>query len=317
MSDINVININFRSKFSKHILSDIEREVLVSAFKKFVNFEKDAAINMLWQLTITPKSEVLLEIGLAPETISPEMDSVLRTELRYQYDVHHSNFLAVELPEVCREAFSLFENHTNKVIAYVVYTHCTSFLFLDESSITRALFLLNSDKENQYFGGLRSLNFNIEEAEFLKIYHQEVHALLKALYEFRKSQGAYTTSNTPFANLDEMIQKTGNDLPFTLCTEEQPNSAEKMLVDEVHDRSLPKEIPTESPVQEPLPEIAVFNAITAENILAHKDVFSAFAINRDMSCLVELSKLGFDLNEVVAKEMEITNFIQAAETLSE
>lgn len=307
--------INFRTKFSKHIQCDEEHAVFVSAFEKFINLDAETATNMLWRLTYNPYSEALWTINLDPETISSEMTAALRNELRYQYTQHYSDFLAAEVPEECMDAYTLLTKRTDAIAAYVVYTHCNIFLYFDEASVTRVLFLLNSDKENQYFGGLRSLNFNMEESEFLKPSHMEIYTLLKAMYELRKSQGAYTSSSNPFQNLDTMIQQTGNDLPFTFG-EEQADTVEKTLVEETQGECLPEEIPAEEPAQELVQNIALFNAITAENVLEHKDVFSAFAITRDMSCLVQLSKLGFDLNQVVAKETAITNFIQAAVALS-
>ena len=303
---INTMAINFRTKFSKYIQCDAEHTVFVSAFEKFINLDTETAIDILWQLTYNPYSEALWTIKLDPVTIPSEMTVPLRNELRYQYSQHHSNFLTAEVLEELKDAYSLFSSNTDPITAYVVYMHCNYILYLDELSVKRILFLLSNDKENLYFGGIRSLDFNVEEAEYLKPYNAHIHTLLNAMYELRKSQGAYTSGTPSFQNLDTMIKKTGNDLPFTFG-EEQPKSMEQCLAEEIS---------TEEPVQEQIQNTVIFNEITAETVLEHKNVFFAFAITRDMSCLVQLINLGFDLNQVVAKETQIINFLEAVEALS-
>ncbi|MBQ2835575.1 MAG: hypothetical protein IJE68_01910 [Clostridia bacterium] len=306
---INNNAINFRTKFSKHIQTDIEHEVFVSAFEKFINLDEQTAIDILWRLTYNPYSEALWTIKLDPETIPSEMTAALRNELRYQYSQCHSNFLTVEVPEEYKEAYSLVSSNTDSITAYIVYKNCNSILYLDETSVQRILFLLSSDKENHYFGGLRSLDFNVGEAEYLKPYKAQIYTLFNVMYELHKSEGRYNSNHTPFQELGAMIQETGNDLPFTFGDEAVEATETTAMEEPLHE-----EISFQA--EESVQKIDVFNAITAEKVLEHKDVFFAFAITRDMSCLVELSKLGFDLNQVVAKEKAISDFIQAAEALS-
>ncbi len=306
---INTSAINFRTKFSKHIQSDVEHDVFVSAFKKFINLDEKTAIDILWRLTYNPYSEALWTITLDPETIASEMTAALRNELRYQYAQHHPDFLEAEVPEECMDACSLVSFNTDSITAYVVYNHCNSVLYLDETSIQRILFLLSSDKENQYFGGLRSLNFNVEEAEYLKPYKTQIYTLLNVMYELRKSEGRYNSNHTPFQALGAMIQETGNDLPFTLGDEAVEATEIPVMEEPLHE-----EIPFQA--EESVQGGVVFNAITPECVLEHKDVFSKFAISRDMSSLIQLNQRGFDLNEVVAKQEAITNLLKAAESLN-
>lgn len=314
-------NINFRSKFTKHIQNgDVEHDILLSAFKKFIMLDKSSAIDIIWRMSYAPCSKALWEIGLDPESFSEEFYISLRNELRYQYeDFHHipdqnsRDFWSDAAPvvEEAVETFDELATHSNIIVATVVYQKCHSYLLAKcKEKVERVLFLLNAYKENNNYGGICELGFNSPEADYLKAIHSKIHGLLDAMF----NSGRYPKTSfvyKPFEHLGQQIKDKGNDLPFTFGDEDK-EEAPANQTDEIQEEVLPEV----TPVEEPTVCIPTFISITAENVLEHKDVFSAFAINRDMSGLLQLNQLGFDLNQVVAKEVAIINLLKAAEALN-
>ena len=171
--------------------------------------------------------------------------------------------------------------------------------------INRLLFLLKSDKENNYYGGIRSLFFSYDEADYLKPYHVEIHDMLNALHEHYKNQCGTTSKNLPFEGLANLIEDAGMDLPFDL--EAVPTQTADEVIQEFLDATEP-----ESPAEEPVVVISGFLCLTAEAILANKDVFESFIKSDDLNVLFQLGQLGFDLNEVVAKKDKIIALLKAA-----
>lgn len=319
-NNINCTNINFRSKFSKHIQCEPEHDVFVSAFNKFIALDKNSAIEMIWQMSFDPCSEELWKIVLDPESIPEEMYAALRGELRHHYEKIHrpsdkDSILfwtgTSEIAEDEKAQLMEFSGQTNIVVAAVVYNKCLNYILRKSlENIERVVFLLNANKEQLHYGGLCELRFEPQEANYLKAFHKQIHNLFNVMFENRKNQKVEMTQK-PFANLAQQIESTGKDLPFTFGPEDNDESPVNPL-DEIQEEVLPEEIP----VEEPTVCVPKFISITAENVLENKAVFSAFAINRDMSGLIHLNQLGFDLNQVVAKEAAITNLLKAAEALN-
>lgn len=318
-NNINCTNINFRSKFSKHIQCDTERDIFVSAFNKFLALDKNSAIEMIWQMSFDPCSEELWKIVLDPESIPEEMYTALRGELRHHYEKIHrpsdkdSIHFWTGVSEIAEEENSqLMElsGQTNIIVAAVVYNKCLNYILRKSlENIERVVFLLNANKEQLHYGGLCELRFEPQEANYLKAFHTQIHNLFNVMYENRKEQKVEMTQK-PFANLAQKIESAGNDLPFFFSGQDK-NDNQENLEDEIQEEVMPEEISAEKPTV----CIPTFISITAENVLENKDVFSAFAINRDMSGLIQLNQLGFDLNQVVAKEEAIINLLKAVEAL--
>lgn len=317
--NINCTHIHFRSKFLKHIQNDFEHDILLSAFEKFILLDKKSAIDIIWRMSYASCSEALWKIGLDPQSFSEEYYTSLRNELRNQYEEFHHlpgqnsrDFWSETVPvfDAAVEAFDELMAQSNIIVATVVYQKCHTYLLRKCSEqIERALFLLNAYKEKNNYGGICELGFNNLEADYLKSIHSKIFNLLHAMFFSAKYQKAALT-HKPFENLGQQIKAAGNDLPFTFGDE--TDEAAEEPIDEIQEEVIPQE----SPVEEPSDCISTFSTITAENVLAHKAMFSAFAINRDMSGLIQLNQLGFDLNQVVAKEEAITNLLKAAEALN-
>lgn len=323
-NNINSKDIIFRSKFSDNIQCETERDVFVSAFKKFISLDKNSAIDIIWQMSYNPCSPELWKIGLAPETFSEKVYSALRSELRHQYEKFHhlpgqiSRDFWSDIVPVSEEAITAFDKlatKSNVVVATIIYQKCHAYL-LAAVDIERVIYLVGSEKENEHHGGICALGFkssknpNESEANYLKSMHSYIYDLLYAMF----NSGRYKKSSLvhkPFEHLDQQIKDKGNDLPFFFGPEDTDEAPANQVAE------IQEEVLLEvTPIEKPTVCIPTFISITAENVLEHKDVFSAFAINRDMSGLIQLNQLGFDLNQVVAKEEAITNLLKASEALN-
>lgn len=306
--NINTENISFtfRSKFEK-LLNDENRPIVMVAFEKFFKLRPDSARNLLWRLTFNDDvaSSVLIELGLNAEIIPLEKISTFRNELRSQYEQLHPNFLNVDAPSECQEAFASLKNHTDAIVANVVYEHCQSSVYVGDDMINRLLFLLKSDKENNYYGGIRSLFFSYEEADYLKPFHSEIHDMLNALHEHYKNQCGSASKNLPFEGLATIIEEAGMDLPFDFG--EEPTQTADDVIQEFM-ASTEAEVPEEEPVDAG----SEFKELSSKAILENENVFASFIKDDDLNVLFQIGKLGFDLNDVMAKKDKIATLLKAA-----
>jgi len=180
----------FRTKFKK-LMNDENSQAIIRAFEKFCSLESEDALDVLWRMTYSQDKafEEVYKLGMDNKMISSESFLVLRNELRYQYEKliqpEFTSFWTEYDDEKIQEAYLILEKCTDSIVASVVYDYCHEVLDKPVSDISRILFLLKSDKENNYFGGIRSMDFHKpEEAEYLKQYHIEIHNLLEALNTF-------------------------------------------------------------------------------------------------------------------------------------
>ena len=292
-----IIPFTFRSKF-ENLITDENRPVITEAFNTFFKLLPKDACDFLWHLTYKP-SLTLEKIGLSLNIIPLENIFLLRNELRFQYKEKDPTFLNVDLAEECQEAYQELAKHSDVITAAVVYNHCEKHIYSD---VIRTLSLLSNSKENNFFGGLRSLSFSIDESNYLKPFRMEIHNLLKAMYEnYQKLCGSSSFTNTPFKGLAEIIEENGKDLPFTFA-DETPSEATAQTCAQVEDAPSPEE-PAQSNPQH--------RRIYAENIFMYRDTFKPFVMNEDWNMLLEIGKLGFDLNEVMAKKEKICIFLEA------
>lgn len=297
----------FRNKFEKLIQCDCEHQVFEEAFEKFFALKPEEALDMLWKLTCAPAITILEKIGLY-DGISDEMFVALRNELRHQYkEMINPEFLKIDVPENCQEAFDALKNKSDSIVAAVVYEHCLSRLYVDEYTMNRRLFLLKSDKENNNFGGIRTLGFNTDESAYLKQFHEQIHDLLIAMYDNYQKQCGTASQNNAFAGLDKILEESGIDLPFDMGDNvgkvTQP-AIEQPEIDQPE---------TKQPAQSQ--DNPAFKSLNAEEIMVHKDAFASFAKDYDLNILVQIGQLGFDLNEVMAKKDTISNLLKAIESL--
>lgn len=296
----------FRSKF-ENLITDENRPVITEAFFEFFKLLPKDACELLWRLTYEPdySSFTLEKIGLSLNIISLENISLLRNELRFQYKEKDPTFLNVDLAEECQEAYQELVNHSDVITAAVVYNHCQSHICSD---VVHILSLLNNDMENKFYGGIRSLSFCKYEAIYLKPFHKEIHNLLKAMYEnYQKQCGSSSFSNTPFTGLAKMIEANGNDLPY-FFGDGTPSEEPAHTTSKSEDASIP---------EEPAHTVSPFRRIYAESIIMYRDFFMSFVMNDDWNMLLEIGKLGFDLNEVMVKKEKICIFLEAVKAKEE
>lgn len=273
-------NFEFRTKFKK-LLKEEDIPHITDLFQKFcLNMNAKAALDILWSLTYRPTTGkiskwAIWDMDLTSELVSAENIAATRNELRFQYEKLHPNFLEVDLPEEAQEAYHNLKKHADAIVAKVVYECLQPHLYIGNPNMQRTLYLLKSEKDNQYFGGIRALGFDMEEADYLKPYHNLIHDLLESLNNF--------------------ISKTDeSELPFYM-------SEQKIIPTEVIEQI------HEDKVED--------KALIPEEILKHKEIFKEFVENYDFNKLIPIGQIGFDLNEVISKKEEIYNFIKAVEAL--
>lgn len=177
MASIN-IKFPYRTKFEK-VLNKGNRQQVNEGFRKFCSLELDVAGELLWNLDSGKAAidSALKYMGL--ECISEENVSILRNELRYQYErIHGKCFNSDKIPEKWRPAYAELVNMTNQIVANAVLWRCQLTLEMGDDIINRVLYFLNSDSENYYFGGLRQMGFDCHDADYLKPYRVYVRELL-------------------------------------------------------------------------------------------------------------------------------------------
>ena len=308
MANTNEKKFNFRSKFRKYVIEE-NVPIITEAFEKFDTLSPDEALYFLWELTFSENSAcaVITDLGLNSKIITPESLIPFRNELRYQYSKSHAKFLTMDVPDSCEAALVALTNATDIIVANIVNKHCHLKIHDTPEFMSRLLFLLDSEQENNFFGGVRSLNFSMEETHYLKFFHKEIHNLMKALYESK--QGGF--QNKPFANLAEKLKESGVYVPEKSENEDfSDETIEEFLKIEVS-------VPANNTVKQEIFEKSEFKKLSLEVILLHKDIFMSFAESDDLNLMLPIGNMGFDLNEVMDKKEKIYNFIEAAEALSE
>lgn len=279
-------NFNFRTKFKK--LISAENYIYVNrAFEEFCNLSSCEARERLWRLTYSSQSAVaeIAKLNLTLSIIPPVNFMAFRNELRFQYEEIYPYLLKPSMDAKIEPAYSTLVAKTDKVVASNIFDHCHAIMQTGED-IGRILFLLKSEKDTNYFGGIRSLNFNMDEAEYLKPYHIEIHNLLASMKDFFE-----------------------NDVPFHMEKEEDDENEEV-------EAQISEEECNESHEEKPNEILKKFKLITPEELLIHRDVFYSYVNGSDMNILLEIGHLGFDLNEVIEKKAKIQSFLYAAEDLS-
>lgn len=273
---------NYRTKFKK-ILNESDVKKVDQAFNIFCNINDPAeAIDILWKLTFESAPYYLesQEINLPAQLMITQRNlEITRNELRVQYEQLHPDFLKVDVPDKCKEAFDTLVKQTDTIVAKVVYDNChTKHLYVNDEEINRILYLLKSDKDTYHFGAIRRLGFDYEEANYLKQYHNEIHDILK------------------FA--DSSIQN--DDLPFYMSGEEES----VVTVDK--EQEPPRQ-------NEECPEL---KPVTLQDVIANQEIFKAFVEKDDFNLLIPIAHLKFDLNDVMNKREKIKNLVMALEAFN-
>lgn len=280
MTTINTnATISFRSKFEK-FLNDETRPIFAAAFKKFCSFSEEKALTILWQFTYKPHEVPFYfeELGLMPEQVSEEMLPVFISELRSQYKKLYPSFCEVTVPDALRETYEVFTNATSVIVSKHVYDRCTRQMYRpDEIEINLSKMVNEKAYQETRERAIKFFSFGPVEAQYLHTYRKPLHDFLEKMYELNLLPTTRPFTNTPFAALGDLINKSGMDLPFEY--------------------------------EEPDPK---YKALTSEEVRAHKDVFTSFVKYSDFSALSQLNLLGFDLNKVMAKKDAILHFLEIA-----
>lgn len=295
-------NIKFRSKFEKN-LTDTDKSNIISVFEKFCGMKANAAYNILWLLTYSEDS-----ISVALNTLGLESTCIpainLRDELRYQYNTLHPGFLTIDISsesQEIKEAYECLKKKTDLIVSYVVYQHCRAKVSIYESDMSRAIYLLESDDEKNFFGGIRNLGFNYDESTYLKPFHKEICNLFTLLY----NDMYQANKNMPFKELQKLIP---DDLPSESIAVPDKDPVEKC-----------EEISAEPSITQDEKSLQTDSGIrhlTAYEILANRDTFTSFAKNKNLDSLDSLLTAGFDTNQLISKRVEISNFLDAVEALN-
>lgn len=301
------ISFDFRNKFQDRLLNKENRFVFVVAFDRFCNYHKELAKKVLWRLTYNDGffESDLKSLGLNLEIVPLNRISTLRDELRFQYNIQHPGFLEPQLPDnaECMEAYNTLKNHADEIVSITVLEYCYNNLYAEEESRNKVLALLESSKENCYFGGLRQMGFPYKATSYLMPYHAQVYALFKALCD-STHKNASSFKNIPFEELDKQLDVAGIELPFEFTENlETP-------VDETHAEE--KTVQTAVPqAEEPAKPCSEFKPLTPENILEHRNVFESLCGGYySIDTILDISKLGFDLNKVILKREVIYKVLE-------
>lgn len=268
-NNTSISSIQFRSKF-KNLVTDENRQIITSVFEDFCQLDPttDEARDILWGLTYSYSSScaILKRFGLDCKECNEFLDSEnilkLRDELRHQYERINKGYLLSDVSQECLSEFNEFVKKADIITASVVYEHCLYHLSLDD--VVRTLFLLKSDMENYYFGGIRNLGFTSQETEYLKRFSNLIYNLLKVMSDYMKNN---------------KNNECAPELPFTFDI----STAETVQPEQPSDVNLG------------------FKALTSESILGQKELFNTFIQSKDMNILLKIGNLGFDLNKVIAK----------------
>lgn len=312
--------IKLRSKF-KNLLTDTDHSNIsniLGTFEKFCQKEPDTVLSMLWHLTYNEHyAFAIFNIFKLDFECIPAIK--LRDEMRYQYNTIHPGFLTVKAKsQEIQKAYETLKNKSDLIVSTVVYRHCCSKIFLTESEISRIIYLLSSNDDKNFFGGIRSLGFTKAESIYLKPFHKEIGNLFKALCDANQQD----SKNLPFKDVQQLVTAAPTeafveDQSENSVTDHAEASMENKAEASVKDDKLPVESSHEEVKQDIVTPISSsFKPLTAEEIMANTDTFTSFAKNNNFDSLTLLLTAGFDLNQVMSKKEEISNFLDAVTALN-
>lgn len=326
--------IEFRKeKFADHITPELAAS-LVDVIKDFNQKPAMTALGTLWKLTIRPEA-TLKSLGITtvnaetPDVTSEQLEAIkdmiyvpaevvdrFRNELRYQYAIAHPGFPEVSYPDNCAQAYKALNNATVKdhVTCAIILDHCKTVIAnRTQEEIDKAIGLLNNPKDTCAFGGVRSLSFYHDEADYLKRFAPKIGALLKALDDDKKShmttaEPTEEDGNRPFAGLAKQLEEKG----FVLAEEPVVASA----TDETAKVDDSRKVMTEPvELEEDLSDLglpaSVSEPLTLEVIQQNQDAISSF-----ITAYQQLEDLGIDPFTVIAKSDAISKLLEGIKGLA-
>ena len=221
MASTTMQGMKFRTKFLKKLSeTGVAESIIAMAFSVAMEMDENPFFWLLWKLCFEPcREKALGELWLTTDEASEDedMDIIpnelvmpLRNELRYQYQQVHKSFLEgydsnnEELYKAMGKDIILTAGICRRLFKYLM-THKSP------KDRSKAIFLLNSDREQNVFGGLREIGFTKAEAEvFLPKAGVITSAFEKMVADDTETQKHLAQerapmTSKPFAGLGEMI----------------------------------------------------------------------------------------------------------------
>lgn len=317
-----ISKIQFRNKFVKRFQNCLDslRDKIEKITIEFVNnTSNDECFKILWYMTYNP-SEIFKLFGLQisnPEskehdeniTIFPE-DLIIpwRDELRYQRQKFYEDFLKITFSKSCEEAYTALLNSSDAVIATVVYKMCSKLcMYSTDVEIERSLYLLNSSKDENVFGGIRSLHFNREEALFLKKYASKISNLLDALWKEQIEQKKLETNRPLAKQLEAWCQKH----PLTDDANDTCSEVTSDGVTSTDTSTSNVEMPSME-TSNPAEMLDSEKILSPQNILEDAELFETF-----IGVYHQLKEVGYEPQKVVGKMEAIVKILEASKILND
>ena len=306
----------FRNKF-RRIITDENLPAIVAAFKEFCSLDPKTpdALNFLWQLTYSSNWAIqfLYSVGLNLNIIPASELIKFRNELRYQYEIRNPGYFTKDIPEECMPAFNWLADKTDLIVASAAYNTIISYPYTHWCDVNRICYLIRSDKENFSLGGLHEIGFTYEESKFLQPYTMQILNLLEAVYDYNQNHVSATSAESSVETRAESSNEAHDEVPAessdkTQALEAQAESLLEAITQSHADAAVESLIETQN--EEPFEANSSFKPLTTEAILEHKDVFIPFVESGDMNILLQIGKLGFDLNKVITKKKEVKRVLE-------
>lgn len=328
----NAHEIKFRNKFASKLPEELT-ETVTEAIRQVNSLSPQKALDTLWSLTCNPE-ETLQRLGMTtdkalsegedsllrlPKLIPEELIIPLRNELRYQRTCVDKSFGKITVSDSLKDAFDAFYDAISQddITALAVLNNCQKFVHhFDDRAMNRCIALLSSNKENFVFGGLRTIMFDFNEANYLLPFAEAIKHLLNTMYEDHLQE---RRGNSPFACLASMLDgmnaeeetEQPSDIPFeenVVATDSSDVPSEENAVETAE---IPCTTEEETATEEgPTKEDISKQTVSALNIAANAKLFGDFlnAYNR-------LKDANFDPEEVISKMDAISSILESFKAL--
>lgn len=319
MSATNKSVYKIRIKFKRQLeAAGLSAEAFDSVIFDSKKLEEWKMASVLWKMSFQESMEEGLNVlgctSVEKATgifVPASLVKGFRNELRSAYSSNgHKDFLGFVNPEH-EEYFEEFSKKMNdEVLSIGLYNRMDRVIEGGIEVAARCNYLLHSSKENQFFGGLRSLHLKDFEAEAFKekvsdiaeLFEQMMNTPSRSDIEQEKSGGW-----KPFKDLGKMLEEQGVEFPAqygipVAIPETHLNEAITPSVEEKSEVTLNLE-------KDDKQETA--RRITATEVFEHLEVFREF-----VNVYEELARAGFGLEEVSDKVEGIRNIVKGCDALS-
>lgn len=328
----NAYEIKFRNKFASKLPEELT-ETVTEAIRQVNSLSTQKALDTLWSLTCNPE-ETLQRLGMTtdkalsegedsllrlPKLIPEELIIPLRNELRYQRTCVDKSFGKITVSDSLKDAFDAFYDAISQddITALAVLNNCQKFVHhFDDRAMHRCLALLSSNKENFVFGGLRTIMFDFNEANYLLPFAEAIKHLLNAMYEEHLQE---KRESSPFACLSSMLDgmeaedefEQTADIPFEEDAVAKTPSNVPIEDNAVETAEIPCTTEEETATEEgPTKEDISKQTVSALTIAANAEMFGDF-----VNAYTRLKEANFDPEEVISKMDAISSILESFKAL--